>query len=149
VVVVVLIATSSVRGAFAVITALLMGVTWTVAGAAMFGQRLNYVNFIALPITFGIGVDYPVNLYARFEQARQRGVLVALRGAGGPVILCSLTTSLGYVALLRSHNQAVRSLGALAVLGEASCLAAALLALPAALALIARWRRAVPPSPAA
>jgi predicted RND superfamily exporter protein len=49
------------------------------------------------------------------------------------VILCSLTTSLGYLALLRSHNQAVRSLGAVAVLGEVTCLIAALLALPAAL----------------
>jgi len=43
---------------------------------------------------------------------------------------------------LRSHNEAVRSLGALAVLGEGSCLTAALLALPAALLLMERRRRA-------
>ena len=54
------------------------------------------------------------------------------------MILCSLTTSLGYLALLRAHNQAVRSLGAVAVLGEITCLAAALLFLPAALTW---WRR--------
>jgi predicted RND superfamily exporter protein len=55
---------------------------------------------------------------------------------GGPVVLCSLTTTLGYLALLRSHNQAIRSLGAVAVLGEASCLLSAMLLLPA----LQRWR---------
>jgi len=95
--------------------------------------RLNFINFIALPITFGIGIDYAVNVYGRFEQERGLGILAAMRGVGGPVILCSLTTSLGYLALLRSHNQAVRSLGAVAVLGETTCLIVALLALPAAL----------------
>jgi predicted RND superfamily exporter protein len=103
--------------------------------------RLSFINFIALPITFGIGVDYPVNVYRRFEQDRRAGILAAMRGVGGAVILCSLTTSLGYLALLRAHNQAVRSLGAVAVLGEVSCLAAALLALPAAVAWAERRRR--------
>ena len=89
--------------------------------------RLSFINFIALPITFGIGVDYAINIYGRYRQDSQRGILAALHGAGGPVILCSLTTSLGYLALLRAHNQAVRSLGAVAVLGEITCLGAALL----------------------
>jgi predicted RND superfamily exporter protein len=63
------------------------------------------------------------------------GVTAALAGAGGPVILCSLTTALGYLALFRSRNAAVRSLGTIAVLGELGCLLAAVLVLPAAL----RW----------
>jgi uncharacterized protein len=58
----------------------------------------------------------------------------------GAVILCSLTTTLGYLALLGSVNQAVRSLGLVAVLGELCCLCAALLLLPAAL-LWAQKRR--------
>ena len=43
------------------------------------------------------------------------------------MILCSLTTTLGYLALARSLNYAVRSLGVAAVLGEVSCLLAAVL----------------------
>ncbi len=125
-----------------VLGSLLLALAWVLATMALFNVRLSFINFIALPITFGIGIDYPVNLYARYDQDRGAGVLRAMHGAGGPIILCSLTTSLGYVALLRSHNEAVRSLGSLAVLGEASCLTAALLALPAALVLIERWRRA-------
>ena len=124
-----------------VLGSLLLALDWVLGTMAAFDVRLSFINFIALPITFGIGVDYPVNLFARYDQDRGAGVLGAMHGAGGPVILCSMTTSLGYIALLRSHNEAVRSLGALAVLGEASCLAAALLALPAALVLIERRRR--------
>ena len=73
---------------------------WMIGAMAVGNVRLSFINFIALPITFGIGVDYPVNIYGRYAQERGRGVLEALRGAGGPVILCSLTTSLGYLALL-------------------------------------------------
>jgi predicted RND superfamily exporter protein len=55
------------------------------------------------------------------------------------VVLNSLTTTLGYLALLGSVNQAVRSLGLIAVLGEVCCLAAAMLALPSWL----MWRERV------
>ena len=47
--------------------------------------------------------------------------------------------TLGYLALLGSVNQAVRSLGLIAVLGEVCCLAAAMLALPSWL----MWRERV------
>ena len=32
------------------------------------GIKINFVNFIAFPITFGIGVDYAVNVMARYRQ---------------------------------------------------------------------------------
>src|SRR5262249_51282324 len=101
------------------------------------------------PITFGIGIDYPVNVYGRYEQERVGGISAVLRGAGGAIILCSLTTSLGYLALLRSHNQAVRSMGAVAVIGEVTCLTAALLVVPAALAWRQRRRASQLPAAAA
>jgi len=121
------------RAVAMVLGSLGLALAFMLAAMDLVGVRLNFINFIALPITFGIGIDYAVNVYGRFEQERGLGILAAMRGVGGPVILCSLTTSLGYLALLRSHNQAVRSLGAVAVLGETTCLIVALLALPAAL----------------
>ena len=59
-------------------------------------------------------------------------MITAVRQTGGAVILCSLTTTLGYLALVSSVNYAVRSLGIAAVLGEVCCLLAAVLVLPAA-----------------
>ena len=51
--------------------------------------------------------------------------------------LCSLTTIIGYSSLLLAKNQALFLFGAVAVIGEVSCLVAALLALPAVLLV---WR---------
>src|SRR5262249_42173616 len=90
--------------------------------------KMNFFNFVAIPITFGIGVDYAVNVMQRVLNGG--GVLPALRLTGGAVVLCSLTTTLGYLALLGSVNQAVRSLGMVAVLGGGLCLCSALLLRP-------------------
>ena len=54
-----------------------------------------------------------------------------MRSAGGAVLLCSWTTIVGYGSLLAAHSQALRGFGALAILGEIACLAAALVAAPA------------------
>jgi predicted exporter len=92
--------------------------------------RLNFLNFSALPITFGIGVDYAVNVAQRHEADRGKSILHVLRTSGGAVVLCSLTTMLGYVALVGSHNAAIRGLGAIAAVGELSCLLAAVVVMP-------------------
>jgi predicted exporter len=102
--------------------------------------RLNFLNFAALPITFGIGVDYAVNVAQRYQEGGSEDVLAALRTSGGAVVLCSLTTMLGYLALLGSHNRAIRGLGVIAVMGEVSCLLAAVLVLPALWYLFERKR---------
>jgi predicted RND superfamily exporter protein len=59
---------------------------------------------------------------------------------GGAVILCSLTTIWGYLSLLSSDNQALRSFGKLAALGELTCLTAAVLVLPGLATLSSRRR---------
>jgi predicted RND superfamily exporter protein len=102
--------------------------------------KLNFMNFSALPITFGIGVDYAVNVVQRYRADGGRDVIRALRTTGGAVVLCSLTTILGYLALLGSANRAIRSLGLIAVVGEVSCLLAAVTVLPALWLLVERRR---------
>ncbi len=116
-----------------------------VSGEALFlyfaDVKLNFMNFAALPITFGIGVDYAVNVVQRYRADGSRDILDTLRSTGGAVVLCSLTTMLGYLALLGSHNRAIRSLGTIAVMGEVSCLLAAVTVLPALWLIIERTRK--------
>jgi predicted RND superfamily exporter protein len=126
-----------------VLLAWAIGLAWLGGIMQMTGLRLNFLNFVAVPVTFGIGVDYAVNFVER--HAESRDVLGTLRSTGGAVILSSLTTILGYLALLGSLNRAVASLGKLAVLGEVCCLSAALLVLPAVL-LVRERRTEEPPS---
>ncbi len=118
-----------------VIGSLLMAVTWLLAATMVLGVRINFANFIAYPITFGIGVDYAVNVVSRDIQTERRDVGAALRGTGGAVALCSMTTIIGYSSLLMAQNRGLFLFGVLAVLGEVCCLSTAIVVVPAWL----RW----------
>jgi predicted exporter len=94
------------------------------------GIRLHFLNFIAIPITLGIGADYGINMMERLvsdAHSRNAGELISTRRA---VILCSLTTLIGYGSLLMADNRAIRSFGLICVAGEITCLLAAILVLP-------------------
>ena len=63
-----------------VVTALLVGILWLGGATHLLGIRINFANFIAFPITLGIGVDYAVNVVSRYEIRRPAG-----RAGGGEV----------------------------------------------------------------
>ncbi len=120
--------------------ALFVGLAAVVAFMYFAKVRVNMLNFAALPVTFGIGVDYSVNVMQRYYADGSRDILQTLRTTGGAVVLCSLTTMLGYFALVGSHNQGIRSLGEVSVVGEICCLTAAVLVLPSIWYLVERRR---------
>jgi predicted RND superfamily exporter protein len=126
------------RASVLVLGSLILGIAWMGGVFALLGIKINFLNFIAIPITFGIGVDYAINVVNRWRLDGPGSVVHTVRETGGAVILCSLTTTLGYLALLRSINRAVRSFGLAAVIGELTCLFAALVVLPAILVLLDR-----------
>ncbi|HSO31243.1 MAG TPA: MMPL family transporter [Labilithrix sp.] len=129
---------------FYVIASLTIGALWLAAATMVLGVKINFANFIAFPITFGIGVDYAVNVMSRYVQDGQRDVVGTIRSTGSAVALCSLTTIIGYSSLLVAENRALYLFGFVAVLGEIACLTAALTLLPAVLVLVERHRRRAP-----
>ncbi|MFO0679999.1 MAG: MMPL family transporter [Polyangiaceae bacterium] len=140
VIVVVFVALRRLRESVEVVASLLMGVVWLLALTMIAGVRINFANFIAFPITFGIGVDYAVNVMARYLQDGKTSVQTAIRETGGAVVLCSTTTIIGYSSLLLAKTRALHYLGLVAVLGEFACLATAIVVLPAFLIVVARLR---------
>ncbi|MES1184156.1 MAG: MMPL family transporter, partial [Myxococcales bacterium] len=136
VVVVATLATGSLGPVLAVLSSLLLAVWLTLGVAAVCDVRLNFLNFVALPLTFGIGVEYAINLYDRVRTLGD--VRASLQSVGGAIAACSLTTMLGYGTLLFGDNLALQSFGKYAVVGELSCLLTALLVLPAGLTLLGR-----------
>ncbi len=131
VVLLVLVGLRRLRPALLVLGSLVLGVVWLVGIAAWARVRLNFLNFVVFPITFGIGVDYAVNIVQRWRVEGPGSIHRVLRETGGAVALCSLTTIIGYASLLVADNRALRGFGLLASVGEVACFAAALLALPA------------------
>ena len=148
VMVVVIFATRSKIGTFSVLLALLMGVASLVGLAAYTDTKLNFFNFIALPITFGIGCEYPFNVFDRVRLLKG-DVRSAVARTGGAVALCSYTTTIGYGSMLFSDNQALQSFGKLAMWGEIACTITALFFLPSLLhVLLGTKKKAATPAPA-
>ena len=118
---------------------LLTGVIWLAAGVMALDVKINFANFVAFPITFGIGVDYAVNMMARYQQGSHlKGDISSTAGA---VLLASATTIIGYGSLLFARNRGLFSFGEVAVMGEVCCLVSAIVALPALIAFRGRVAR--------
>lgn len=113
--------------------ALLLGVSFMLGLLAWTGAKLNFSNFVALPITFGISADYSINMLRRF-QSEGESTDARLSHTSGALALCSAMTVIGWGALLLVENQALFSFGVFAISGELASLVAAVLALPAVLA---------------
>lgn len=134
VVIVVVFASRGVRQVTAVLVALGVGAMLLLGFAAWTNARVNYVNFIALPITLGIGCEYPFNIA---DRARLLGgdIAAAVKRSAGAVLLCSFTTVVGYASLTVSDFQALASFGTLAACGELACAFSAVLVVPSLLAV--------------
>jgi hypothetical protein len=136
-----------------VIASVLAGLAWTVAilaiwksewpwsesGLELLPLKLNFLNFVALPITIGVGADYAVNVMQRYLHTGG-AVRRAVIETGGAVILCSLTTMLGYSALTLSVNRAIQSFGIAAAAGEICCVITGVVVLPACLTWLSKGR---------
>jgi hypothetical protein len=106
-----------------------------VGAAGWAGVRVTFLNFIALPITFGIGAEYALNVVSRYRE--EKNIIQAILSTGAAVALCSWTTIIGYGSLLAARNRALQGFGAMAILGEVACLCTAIVAMPAA---VIWWR---------
>ncbi len=150
VLIVMLVALRSVKLAGAAMLSLVVGIALMLGAMAWCGLKVNFANFVALPITFGVAADYSLNVLKRGQQGGVQEIGRLVAGTGGAVALCSVTTIIGFGSLLVANNLGLFSFGAFAVAGELGCLYTAVLALPAALVLMNRaagLRR--DPSPAA
>ncbi len=108
-----------------VLASLGLGLLWLAGLAGLFGLRLNFMSFAAIPISIGVGADYSANLWAREQDSHG----AAVTPVSATVVLCSLTTIIGYSTLILGRNGALRSFGILSDLGEVTCLLAAMLAM--------------------
>jgi predicted RND superfamily exporter protein len=135
------------RIAALMLSSLVIGNLWMIGFIIASDLKINFLNFIAFPITFGIGVDYGVNVFDRYLHDPDRDILRIVRETGGAVGLCSFTTIVGYSSLLIAQNQAFVSFGALAVLGEVTSVIAAVISLPALLLFIQKRHSRIQVSP--
>jgi len=128
------------RRAWGVFLPWLLGIGGLFSYLYFSATKLNFLSFVAIPITIGIGAEYAHNMMQRYRVEGPERVYHVTVETGGAVILCSLTTTIGYLALTLSINRGIRSFGMAAAIGEIACVVAAVLVLPAALFWLSRRR---------
>jgi predicted RND superfamily exporter protein len=136
------------RRAFAVLAGTAAGSLLMVASCALLGLRVNFLDFVALPITLGLGIDYAINVAHRHDTEEIPDPITTLRTSGSAVFVCSLTTMIGYGSLLVSDNLAIRGFGTASLIGEVTCVMTALVLVPALLAVGNRRRQPCAPADA-
>jgi len=101
----------------------------------LFGVELNFANMIVMPLIVGIGVGMGVHAVRRWR-LQPRDIPLGLAGGSGRAIgLTTLTTAIGFAAMMTAEHRGVRSLGFVMTVGLAMVWAAAIFVLPAVLRL--------------
>jgi hypothetical protein len=131
-VVMVVVAVGWNRRAIAVLAATSTGALLMIAACALAGLKVSFLDFVALPITLGLGIDYAVNVAHRDDDG--------LATSGSAVVVCSATTMIGYGSVLLSDNLAIRGFGLASLIGEVTCVLAALVVVPALAQFLRRVR---------
>ena len=97
----------------------------------IFGIKFNFLNIMILPMIIGIGIDDGVHFTNTFRHSGPVALAEELFQTGRAVVLTSLTTMAGFGSIIWSHYPGLKSMGYVALIGIAACLAASILILPA------------------
>jgi hypothetical protein len=119
-----------------------VGSLWTVGIMDLLSIRFNLANLVILPLILGIGVVNGIHIIHRYREAPDKGASVLSLSTGQAVVLSSLTTMIGFGAMMVADHQGIFSLGMVLTLGVFSCLTASVTTLPALLKLcsLRGWR---------
>ncbi len=103
-----------------------VGLLQTLGLMGLLDIPLNPANMIVLPLTLGIGMESGINLLheLRCQRGRYRGPGNAVMVA---VVVNSLTTMVGFGALMIADHQGLQSLGRVLTISMGCCLLSALL----------------------
>lgn len=106
---------------------------WLLAALAVTDLHLNVYSAIVLPVILGLSIDNALHiLYA----ARRQTIGRVLATTGRAAALASLTTAIGFGAVITADQGGLRSLGTTALLGVAASFAVTTVALP----MVIAWR---------
>ncbi len=99
-----------------------LSVLWAVAGMALLGLALNFLNVFVITMIIGIGVDYGIHMIHR---VREGGGVERVAETARAVVFASLTTVVGFGSLVTTHFPGLRSIGAMTAVGVVlACLVA-------------------------
>lgn len=130
------------RLVLASIATLLVGLVWITGFAVAAVGSLNLVSATFAVLVIGLGIDFAIHFCMHFAELRRvgmetpRALREAGRGVGASLVLCALTTSIGFYAFVPTDHRGVGELGLIAGTGMAVILLLTFTFLPA---LLSSW----------
>ena len=131
----------SLRLVFAALLTLLSGLILTAAFAAAAVGHLNLISVAFAVLYIGLGIDFAIHLGMRYHELVETGepgpqaLESTARSVGRSLILCTLTTAIGFYAFVPTAYAGVAELGLIAGTGMFIGLATSLTFMPALLHL--------------
>jgi uncharacterized protein len=120
----------SLRDTLLIISALCLSGLLLLAVMTWAGLRWNFLNIAATPLLLGTGIDYGIHIMMALRR-NGGNVAATWRGTGKAVVFCGCSTAIGFGSLCLASNDALASLGAVAVIGILISMLVSVLLLPA------------------
>ncbi len=117
---------------------LIMGMIWMVGLMDISGWHINFMNIVVFPVVFGYGVSSGIHLIHRYIESDS--VSIAVHRTGSAVAASSITTLMGWAALLVSQHRGLESMGILACFGIAGALIVSLVVMPSMIQVTRNYR---------
>jgi len=117
---------------------LFVGICWMLGGMAVLGMKLNYSNFMALPLILGIGIDDSVHILHRYRLEGRNSLPTVMHFTGKAILLTSLTTMIGFGSMGLASHRGVASMGQVLCLGVGAYFLASVIVLPTLLSIYER-----------
>jgi hopanoid biosynthesis associated RND transporter like protein HpnN len=130
------------RVATAILGALLVSLVWTAGFAALAVGNLNVISVAFAVLIIGLGVDFGIHLGMRFAELVRAGdddaqaLAESARSVGGSLVLCALTTAMGFYVFIPTNYRAVAELGLISGTGMLISLFCTLTVMPALLVTV-------------
>jgi len=114
--------------------------SWVVGAMAVLDINWNVLTIMITALTIGLGIDYSIHVWRRFEANRKAGMAIwpAMRdmyaNTGAALLMSAGTTICGFLVLMLSPVPVIRDFGMVSSISVAFSLVLALLVLPGLLA---------------
>jgi len=131
----------SLRLVLAVVVSLLVGLLLTSGFAAVAVGHLNLISIAFAVLFIGLAADFSLHVCMRYQELcagavdRARAITVTARSVGPSVLLCAMTTAIGFYAFVPTDFSGVAELGLIAGTGMLIGVAVTFTVVPAMLAL--------------
>ncbi len=103
---------------------LIIGIIWTSAYAMLAVGEYNTLSIIFLVMFFGLGVDFAIHFSLRYQEAvnvSDDAAIQALQDSagsvGGAIVICTVTTALGFLGFWPTDYQGLADLGVISAGG--------------------------------